>query len=184
MEEEQVKRLVRAAARGDRKAAEALFDHFHPRIYRYAYAKLREASAADDVAAETFAVVLGRLDRFKWRGGGFQPWIFRIAGNLITDHFRKQSRERASASVSELADGSHHDTPESRALTGEHAGEIRVLLDTLPAEQREVLLLRFGADMGTDEVARVMSKKPNAIRQLQFRALTNLRARLVQEVAR
>lgn len=62
------------AAEGDERGA-SLFDHYHPRLYRCALAKLGSHAVADEVAAEVFAPALRDLDRFRWRGGGFEAWI-------------------------------------------------------------------------------------------------------------
>src|ERR671918_256737 len=87
-------RTVRRAAHGDEEAAANLFDAYYPRLFRYALGKLGNRTDAEDVAAETFARVVRDLERFKWRGGGFEAWIFRIAANLMVDHFREARRER------------------------------------------------------------------------------------------
>ena len=144
-------------------------------------AKLGAPSDAEDVAAETFAVVLRELPRFKWKGGGFEAWLFRIAANLIVDHFRSSSRESATEDVLEKGDSAYERTPETELLDVELAGEMSARLDALPADQREVLLLRFAAGLDTNEVGNVMGRKANAVRQLQFRALTTLRERMREE---
>jgi RNA polymerase sigma-70 factor, ECF subfamily len=176
VEKRALKHEVRRAARGDEDAAALLFDHYYPRVYRYAVARLGEQHDAEDVAAETFARVLRGLDRFKWQGGGFEAWLFRIAANLVVDHFRHRSREL----VDEIDDdpASTDEMPEVRALQSEQAGEVAALLDGLPSEQREVLVLRFAAGLDTNQAAEVMKKRANAVRQLQFRALENLRKRV------
>lgn len=175
MEDRELKREVRRAARGDRDAAALLFDTYHPRLYRYALAKLRSPSDAEDVAAETFARVLGQLDRFTWKGGGFESWLFRIAANLIVDRVRISTRERATDQPIELEITSTEVLPEDQVARLETGQELNMLLSTLPEDQREVLLLRFAAGLDTNETGVVMGRNANAIRQLQFRALTNVR---------
>lgn len=176
MEDRELKREVKSAARGDREAAALLFDTYHPRLYRYALAKLGSPSDAEDVASETFARVLGKLDSFRWKGAGFEAWLFKIASNLITDRYRKADRERTTDELIEEQDTAMERQPEERTLHLESRRELDTLLLTLPEDQREVLLLRFAAGLDTHETAAVMKKKPNAIRQLQFRALHNIRS--------
>ncbi|HZK50375.1 MAG TPA: sigma-70 family RNA polymerase sigma factor, partial [Actinomycetota bacterium] len=112
MNERNLKRLIRSTARGDEEAAGELFDLYHPRVYRYALSKLWDKGAAEDVASETFARVLRDLDRFKWKGAGFEAWLFRIASNLVTDHVRSQQRETPQADASEYAETTELRTPE------------------------------------------------------------------------
>lgn len=177
MENKELKRDVRSAARGDRQSAALLFDTYHPRLYRYALAKLGSPADAEDVASETFARVLGKLDGFRWKGGGFEAWLFRIASNLITDRYRSSSRERATGEPIEEQETAMERLPEERALHLETSRELDEMLIALPDEQREVLLLRFAAGLDTHETAAVMKKNANAIRQLQFRALENIRSK-------
>jgi RNA polymerase sigma-70 factor (ECF subfamily) len=178
----ELKRMVRRASRGDESAAGALFDHYYPRIYAYALAKLRNTPDAEDVASETFAHVLRDMDRFRWTGGGFEPWLFRIAGNVIIDRFRAGNGEvlgnEAPAEIISL-----DESPEEAAVRSELRNELIQMTSTLVPDQQEVLLLRFAAGLSTHEVAAVMHRKVNAIRQLQFRALQSLRSQMRVEQA-
>lgn len=179
MDARDLRQEVRRAARGDADAAGLLFDHYYPRVYRYAFSKLTRAQDAEDVAAETFARVLRRLNRFRWRGAGFEAWIFRIAYNLIVDHYRESGREEL---TDEEDNESYEVTPEDVYFQTESASELSKVMSTLSSDQREVLLLRFVAGLDTDEICHVMGRNPNAIRQLQFRALETMRQRIHEEV--
>lgn len=176
MEDKGLKRDVRRAARGDRTAAASLFDTYHPRLYRYALGKLGSPADAEDVAAETFARVLAKLDGFRWKGGGFEAWLFRIASNLIVDRVRTSDRERATDEPAETRETALDRLPEDHTIQLETSQELWTLLHSLPDDQREVLLLRFAAGLDTHETGAVMGKNANAIRQLQFRALQNVRS--------
>lgn len=178
MDERNLKGLIRSTARGDETAAGELFSLYHPRVFRYALSKLWDKSAAEDVASETFARVLRDLDRFKWRGAGFEAWLFRIASNLVTDHVRSKQREMPQADAAEYAQTTELRTPEWATIAGETTRELNGLLAVLPEDQREVLVLRFAGGLETDEIGAVMDRKPNAVRQLQFRALEQLRGRM------
>ena len=166
---------VRRAARGDQDAAAVLFDHYYPRLYRYAFARLKNAQDAEDVASEAFAKVLRGLDGFRWRGSGFEAWIFRIARNLIVDRYRKGGTEVIGNELVDAVMPILGDDAEAGALAGEARRELNQVIDRLPEEQREVVLLRFAAELDTSEVAATTERSANAVRQLQFRALTNLR---------
>lgn len=175
MDVDDLKQVVRGAARGDQDAAAALFDHYYPRLYRYAFGRLGSSQDAEDVASEAFAKVLRGLDGFRWRGSGFEAWVFRIAKNLVVDRYRTGGREIVGNDLvdSVLPDYAHG--PETEALFDEQKRELDRMIDRLPEEQREVVLLRFAGELDTNEVAATTKRNPNAVRQLQFRALTNLR---------
>ena len=178
---EDLKREVRGAARGDQDAAAALFDHLYPRLYRYAFARLSSRQDAEDVASETFAKVLRGLDRFKWRGNGFEAWVFRIAKNLIVDRYRVGDREVIGDELVDSVLPVQTDGPETGALANEQRDELTSMIDRLPEEQREIVLLRFAGELDTHEVAATTHRNANAVRQLQFRALTNLRKWMTDE---
>jgi RNA polymerase sigma-70 factor (ECF subfamily) len=172
----ELRREVKKAARGDEEAAGLLFDHYYPRVLRYATARLSRRQDAEDVAGETFARVLKRLDNFRWKGAGFEAWLFRIAYNLIVDQYRGSGREELVDTGEEV----EHDNPEKAVLRSEISDELNEMMATLSPDQREVLLLRFAAGLDTDEICHVMGRNANAIRQLQFRALDTMR-RQIQE---
>ena len=181
MEARELKKVVRRAARGDERAAAELFDHYYPRVVRFALAKLGNPTIAEDVAAETFARVLKGFDRFEWKDGGFEAWLFRVASNLVVDHARLGGRERAEEDVLDRSETADYRTPESAALEHELAQGLGRLLDRLVPDQKDVLLLRFVAELGPEEIGRIMNRKANAIRQLQFRALANVRSMMAEK---
>lgn len=182
MEDPDLRALVRKASRGDEDAAARLFDEYHPRVYRYAAARLGDGPSAEDAAAETFAKVVRELGRFKWRGAGFEGWLFRIARNVIVDMHRRNSRESLTDEVIDVPSRDSETAPENAVLALESAGELRTLLERLPPEQREVLLLRFAAGLDTNETGRAMERNANAVRQLQLRALRNVRSMMPEGV--
>ena len=182
MESQDLRAQVRRAARGDEQAAGALFDRYYPRVYRYARARLGTDVEAEDVASETFARVLKGIADFKWKGAGFEAWLFRIASNLVVDARRAAGRQHPSGDVPEDATPVEHG-PEDVTLRKEVVGDVRDVLAKLPPDQREVLILRFAAELDTHEVGRVMNRNPNAVRQLQFRALTGMRRMMGAEEA-
>jgi RNA polymerase sigma-70 factor (ECF subfamily) len=178
-----LRKQVKSAARGDENAAAVLFDAYYGRVFRYAYGRLGNESDAEDVAAETFARVVRDLGKFRWKGAGFEAWLFRIASNLVIDRTRKASKEMVDEAMVAEREAVAPDSPETEVLRRELAADLSSLLDALVPEQREVLLLRFAADLDTIDVARVMEKNTNAIRQLQFRALQKIREKMAHGVA-
>lgn len=182
MEDSRLRVMVKNASRGDEAAAARLFDEYYPRVYKYAAARLGPGPSAEDAASETFAKVVRELGRFKWRGAGFEGWLFRIARNVIVDMQRRGGKETLTPDALEPPEPSQEGLPEAAMVSLESAAELRALLDRLPPEQREVLLLRFGAGLDTNETGRAMDRNANAVRQLQLRALRNVRAMIPERV--
>jgi RNA polymerase sigma-70 factor, ECF subfamily len=161
---------IEAAQKDPRRFAE-LYDGHFARVYAYVARRVANRAEAEDVTAEVFHHALANLERFEWRGAPFAAWLFRIAANAIADRWRKSAREQGSPgqmdppSVEEIAD------VEQRATLFQ-------LVENLPAEQRRVIVMRFVEGKKTEEIGKEMRKTAGAVRQLQFRALENLRARM------
>lgn len=178
---EELREQVRQAAKGSEEAVGWLFERYHARVYRYALAKLGDTHEAEDVAADAFTAVVAKIPRFRWRGAGFEAWLFRIAANLIVDRRRRASRDSDA-----LIDRSDPASSSAESVAGavERRDELRGMLEGLPADQREVLLLRFSAGLDSIEAGAVMGRSANAVRQLQFRAMENVRRRRAGEEGR
>jgi RNA polymerase sigma-70 factor, ECF subfamily len=166
--------LIEAAQQNPARFAE-LYENNFERVYAYVVRRVGDRAETEDLTSEVFHHALANLKRFEWRGIPFAAWLYRIAGNLISDRWQHKSREQ-------LTD--EPDTIESAAATGaefeqvERRATLFRLVDTLPAEQRRVLVLRFVEEKSIKEVAREIRKTEGAVKQLQFRALSSLRARM------
>lgn len=166
--------LVEAAQRDPSRFAE-LYERNFDRVYAYVSRRLTDRSAVEDVTAEVFRQALANLDQFEWRGSPFVAWLVRIAANAVTDHWRRVSREQpmleADGPESAPSDPASIDAVERRAL-------LFRLVRSLPADQRRVIVMRFAQEKGVGEIARELNRSEGAVKQLQFRAIQNLRAQL------
>ena len=166
--------LVEAAQRDPSRFAE-LYERNFDRVYAYVSRRLTDRSAVEDVTAEVFRRALANLGRFEWRGSPFVAWLVRIAANAVTDHWRRVSREQpmleADGPESAPSDPASIDAVERRAL-------LFRLVRSLPADQRRVIEMRFAQEKGVREIARELNRSEGAVKQLQFRAIQNLRAQL------
>jgi len=164
--------LVEAAQKDPARFADLYELHFE-RVYAYVVRRVQDRAESEDLTAEVFHQALANLKRFEWRGIPFAAWLFRIAANLISDrwqHSRREIVDDAAVSVSAQVE------PEIEAV--EKRATLFRLVETLPPEQRRVVVLRFAEQKSIRQVAREIRKTEGAVKQLQFRALTNLRARL------
>ena len=164
--------LVEAAQRDPARFGE-LYELNFERVYAYVLRRLRNRTETEDITAEVFHHALANLKRFEWRGIPFAAWLFRIAANLISDRWQRSGREVDDDAAIE----SVQVTPAEIEEVERRATLFR-LVDTLPAEQQRVVVLRFVEQKTIKEVAREIRKTEGAVKQLQFRALTNLRARM------
>ena len=168
-------RILVEAAQRDPSCFGELYERNFDRVYAYVSRRLADRSAVEDVTADVFRQALANLGQFEWRGTPFVAWLLRIAANAVTDQRRRVSREQpmleADGPESAPADPTGIDAVERRALL------FRVVR-TLPADQRRVIEMRFAQEKGVREIARELNRSEGAVKQLQFRAIQNLRAQL------
>jgi RNA polymerase sigma-70 factor, ECF subfamily len=162
-------RLIEAAQRDPSRFAELYDAHFHP-VYAYIARRVGSRAEAEDLTSEVFHQALANLPRFQWRGVPFAAWLFRIAANALADHYRKTARDRSLT----LADA----PPQEDSDDAERRARLYRLVAELPEDQRLVLRLRFSEEKSIRDVAREIGRSEGAVKQLQFRALQGLRARV------
>ena len=166
--------LVEAAQKDPARFAE-LYENNFERVYAYVVRRVEDRAEAEDLTSEVFHHALSNLRRFEWRGIPFAAWLFRIAANLISDRWQRGNREHL-VDAPEQIEAAPAKNVELEEV--ERRATLFRLVDTLPAEQRRVVVLRFVEQKSIKEVARDIRKTEGAVKQLQFRALTALRARM------
>ena len=166
-------RLLIEAAQSDTARFADLYEINFERVYAYVVKRVHDPAEAEDVTAEVFHQALANLKRFEWRGIPFAAWLFRIAANLISDRWQRSSREVTDDHAIESAQVSPAEIEEI-----ERRATLFRLVDTLPAEQKRVVVLRFVELKSIKEVASAIRKTEGAVKQLQFRALSTLKARM------
>jgi len=167
--------LVEAAQRDRSKFAD-LYDRHFERVYAFALGRTRRREAAEELTAEVFHKAFAGLERFEWRGAPFGAWLIRIAANAVADRAARASRERGQPAAVETASADPPaDTEIERA---EERARLYRLVDELPRDQRDVIVERFVHERSIRDVAARLGKSEGAVKQLQFRALDQLRARM------
>ena len=162
--------LVEAAQKDPARFADLYELHFET-VYAFIARRVQERAAAEDLTSDVFHKALANLQRFEWRGVPFGAWLLKIAANAITDRAKKGGRELAV-----------EDPPETSAKPRvEQAAELAQLfrlVNELPKDQRQVVVMRFAEEKSIGEIARHLKRSEGAVKQLQFRGLENLRARI------
>jgi RNA polymerase sigma-70 factor (ECF subfamily) len=165
--------LIDAAQRNPARFGELYELHFE-RVYAFIARRVSDRSEAQDLTADVFHQALASIGRFEWRGIPFGAWLFRIAANAVASHAQRLARARGAP---EAADPPAD--PQGPALEeAERRARLFRLVDQLPADQRQVVLLRFAGDKSIREIALALERSEGAVKQLQFRALQNLRVRV------
>jgi RNA polymerase sigma factor (sigma-70 family) len=141
------------------------------------YLRMRGAVEPEDLLGEVLVQVARNAGTFQGDYSAFRSWVFTVAHHRLVDERRYRARRPVEpGDVPEAARGLG-DT-EAEALVGLATQEVVALLDTLTPEQRDVLLLRIVGDMSVEDVARIVGRRPGAVKALQRRGLESLRRSL------
>ncbi len=138
------------------------------------YAAAKGVRDPEDVAAEVMAKVAGTIGRFQGDEPAFRSWVFTIAHHAIVDELRRQRPTTSIDATSFRLAAS--DDPEAAVVAELGAAEARALLDELPPDHRDVVLLRVLGGFDVAEVAQILGRRPGTVRVQQHRAFRRLRA--------
>ena len=176
MENENPRRLevdsktVQRALEGDQSAFAQIYDAYAKPIYRYHLSRVGNAPDAEDLTAQTFLAVIESLVRYQHRDN-FTAWIFQIARNKLMDHFRRNhSHGEIHESVVDPAQG---DVLEA-VVRDESRVRLKSLLHLLNEEDRELIRLRYTAELSFVEIAQLLGRKEDAVRKAIRRILDRL----------
>ena len=169
--------VLSGAQAGASWALTILYRDLHPRVLRYL--SLREPAEAEDLASEVWIDVAAGIDRFRGNEDGFRAWVFTIARRRLVDLRRRSSvRREKSVPLDVLGGDRGVGDAEGEAMASIEAEAALALIATLPPDQCDVVLLRVIGDLSVADVAKILGKRPGAVRALQHRALKHL-ARIV-----
>ena len=161
--------LVQAAQKDAARFADLYELHFE-RVYAFVAKRVRDRQVAEDLTSDVFHKAMVALPNFNWRGIPFGAWLLRIASNAVTDQWRKSSHEVAEDPPEVIDEVNPEQT--------EQAAQLFRMVAQLPADQRRVIGMRFAEGKSIKEIAQELGRSEGAIKQLQFRGLESLRAKL------
>ena len=174
--------LVNEAQKGNVNAVGDLYDRYQPRIYKYVRARIHDHHKAQDLTGEVFLLMIKNLSTYRDMGVPFSAWLYRIAHNLLINHFQKETRAEL-VPISFAENSNHRVSNPSFVL--EQQLEIEGLLQALEKLediQREVIILRFLADLSLKEVSHIVDKTVAAVKAIQHRGLLALKITLDGEM--
>lgn len=165
--------LARARA-GEEEAIVAIYHRYFDSIYQFCRLRVGDTPTAQDLTSEVFVRFIKALKRDTAPHTSLRGWIFRVARNLIYDHYGRE-QELPVDTLEQWLAADQDTAPEVLAIRSIQAERARQAIGMLAPAQQEVLLLRFDQQLSLQETADVMDKKVNAIKALQFRAVNTLR---------
>jgi len=172
--------LVKEYMQGRESALEVLVHRHKQRIHGFIFSKVLDRDITEDIFQDTFIKVIRTLKRGKYNEEGkFLPWVMRISHNLVIDHFRRNKRMPKFQSRNDfdifdvISDG--EDSIESEMISSQVHEDVRRLVEELPEDQKEVLLMRIYKEMSFKEIAETTDVSINtALGRMRY-ALINLR---------
>jgi len=172
------KDIVERAVKGDRDAFAQLYEKHFDRIYRYIYFRLGSKTVTEDLTQDVFLKALEAIGSFKWRHSPFAAWLYRIAHNQVVDYFRKHSKVEKVPLEDEMELADKSDT----ASVAENELEIERMIagiDKLTPSQKDVISLRFGAQLTIAEAAKTLGKNEGTVKALQYNGVLALKKMLL-----
>ncbi|NNF21282.1 MAG: sigma-70 family RNA polymerase sigma factor [Saprospiraceae bacterium] len=174
------KELIVQYLEGNEKCFEILLNRHRNKIYTSIYLFVKDRDLAEDIFQDVFIKIIDTLRKGKYNHEGkFLQWAMRISYNMCVDHFRRDKR-RTKVSATETFDifdvlETHEDNMETTMIKSQMHKKVRSLVDRLPEEQREVVILRHYADMSFKEISMLTRVSINtALGRMRY-ALINMR---------
>jgi len=188
---EDIAHLLNDARQGDAEALSVLYRQFVPGIFGYIATRVPDRATAEDLTSEVFLQMVEGIHALRATDeAGFAAWLLRIARLIVAGYYRKRERQPLVFSLSHdegkheslLGKESHPETnPVFQAETREEWNRVVQAINHLTEEQRQVLVARLLMGYDVETVARMIGKKGNAIKALQFRALQSLHRLLAKQ---
>lgn len=170
---------VEAAKRGDPSSWEAAYLAYGRALMGYLTLRLDNRDDASEALSETFTRAIDKASSFRGDAYSFRAWLFTIARNVSTDHFRRRARLVVLPDQPELDDRSQP-SGDDLAIMREDVAAVRNGFAGLSASDREVLWLRVCSGLSAADVGDVLGKKAGAVRMQQLRALEALRGKVAR----
>ncbi|MBS7787050.1 sigma-70 family RNA polymerase sigma factor [Flavobacterium sp. CYK-55] len=172
--------LVKNYIAGDESALATLIQRHQSKVYGFIYSKIADRDLADDLFQDTFIKVIKTLKSNSYNEEGkFLPWVMRIAHNLIIDHFRRNKkmpmfRETEEFSIFSIM-SDNNPTIENKMIVEQVESDLRKLIEELPQDQKDVLMMRMYQDLSFKEISEITGVSINtALGRMRY-ALMNLR---------
>lgn len=177
LKKEEIASLVEEAKKLNREALSKLCIYFYPKIYRYAFYRVKNREDAEDITGEVFVRMVKFLNKQK---GSFPAWLYRIAANLVVDYYRRSARKKeVSLNGDYYGEEIEKKEDNSEKILLHHT--LMRALGELNEEQQQIITLKFIEGYNNNEISEILSKSVGAVKALQFRALNRLKDVLNKE---
>lgn len=153
---------------------DAVYAEQLPRVYNYLRYRVGDGPVAEDLTSITFEKAWRSRNRYRRELAGFATWLMAIARNVVVDHYRSRMRH---VSIDEAGTVSTGITPDDLAERRSDLERLGLLLETLPDRERELIALKYGAELTNRAIAAQMGLSESNVGTLLHRTVQTLRAR-------
>ena len=152
-----------------------LYDRYIDKIYKFIYLKTSDRETAEDITSDVFYKVLNSINNFENKNEekSFQSWIYRIANNAVIDFYRTKKEEISIDTIFDIPEEIHYGVNFDNK---EKLQKIKIFLETLKADKREVILLRIWEDLSYKEIAEITWKSIDNCKKIVSRWLQMIQA--------
>jgi len=172
-------RLIERAKQGEVEAFGCLYERYLESIYRYIRTRVAEERTAEDLTETVFLRSFESLSRYKEKGLRFSAFLYQIARNLLVDHYRQKEEELPLESVDQISVSPSR--IDDIIVIQDQVDRLRVGLEALPEEYREIIRLRVLLELSTTECAEWIGRSEGAVRVLLHRAMKALKRQVVKD---
>jgi RNA polymerase sigma-70 factor (ECF subfamily) len=163
------------AIQGDHEAFGQLYEQYVERIFNYVYYRTGNPHDAEDLTAKVFFRAMRRIPDYEERGLPISAWLYRIAHNLVANWHRDRGR-RPEISLDEgFASIPHSEHPEVTLLHIEEQNDLLRIIQKLPSERQQLIILKFVEHLSNAEIGQIMGRTEGAVKSLYHRTLLSLR---------
>ncbi|MDD2447728.1 MAG: sigma-70 family RNA polymerase sigma factor [Tissierellia bacterium] len=158
-----------------------IFETYYKRIYNYIYYRINSHHWAEDLTSQIFERVMTRIDTYNKEKAPFEVWLFGIAKNVVNDYFRELKKDKVFSidSIKELVSGKK--SPEDIIEIKETNGELLRALKTLNMRERNIIALKFGANIKNIEIAEILNLTESNVGVILYRTMKKLKKELEKE---
>ena len=172
--EAEIEALVKSVQNGDQEAFAKIYDVFIDPIYRYIYYRVNSADA-EDLIETVFLKAWENINQYKHDKKSFGAWLFRIAHNLVVDHYRSAKDKVYDQLDPRTPDVNRQHNPIKSTQNTLDNQMLKEAIKSMKKEYRDIIIHKFVNELSNKEIAEILNKSEGSLRILQFRALKALK---------
>ena len=168
--------IIKNCQKGNLEEFGQLYDKYIKKIYNFIYYKTFHKELAEDLTSKTFMKALENIERFNPNKGKFSSWLYRIARNIVIDHYRTKKHEFNLAEFWGIKDSLNL---QDQLETQQKLEKVKEYIAQLTKEQQEIVVMRIWDDLSYKEIAQILEKSESVCKMTFSRVMKNLKSDLV-----